>query len=399
MKLGILGGTFNPPHNAHMEMAALARDTLGLDRVLLMVAADPPHKRVAGQVPAQDRLSMARLAAESLPKLEASDLELLRDGKSYTADTLAALSEQYPGAELYLILGSDMLLDLKTWRTPERIMRLAAIAAVARQGQCESDRQAAQALEAAYHARVTLLSGEVPPISSTSIRRRLEAGLPVADMLPPSVERYCYEEGLYFPERIRRIQRMLRQALNHKRYVHTIGTVRTAAALAEAWGADPEQARLAALLHDCAKDYPPAAQAVLGGDDTGIPSVQHAFAGAVVAKNRYGVSDQAVLRAIRLHSTGDAGMTLLDKITYLADLTEPNRRFPCVDTMRGYLKMGPDHAMYKALLRTKDYVERGAGQGCDGFHPAGERALADLTQRCAMLDAPSAGDKNSPPCA
>ena len=107
MKIGILGGTFNPIHKAHMQMARIARDELKLDLVLLMVAADPPHKDVEGHVAAEKRLMMARLAAQDVDGVEASDLEINRPGKSYTADTLEEVSRLYPGAELVLILGSD----------------------------------------------------------------------------------------------------------------------------------------------------------------------------------------------------------------------------------------------------------------------------------------------------
>ena len=384
MKLGILGGTFNPIHNAHIQMAEIARDALGLDRVLLMVAADPPHKCVDGQVPAQRRLAMARLAAEGLNRIEASDLEIRRGGKSYMSDTLAALHVQHPAAELYLIVGSDMLADLKTWHCPKLVAQRAAIAAIARHGREAHDAQAAQELKERFGARVLLLGGNADPLSSTRIRERLAAGLPVETMLPAAVERDCYEQGTYFPPDVQRMQRRLRAVLTPKRYVHTMGVVRTAAALAARWGVDPQAARTAALLHDCAKYLDPVMLEVLGGDDTGIASVQHAFAGAVVAKNVYDVQDEAVLRAIRLHSTGDAGMTMLDKATYLADLTEPNRNFPCVETMREFLSLGADYAMYRSLLRTRAYVEQMRNQGeNDAFHPAGERALAYFEAVCA----------------
>lgn len=379
--MGILGGTFNPIHNAHLQMAELAIASLHLDRVLLMVAADPPHKSVDGHVAAAHRYAMTQLAAKTVPGVEACDLELQREGKSYMSDTLALLHEQSPADELYLILGSDMLLDLKTWHCPETVMRLAIIAAVARQGQQKQDAQAAQYLESAFHARIELLAGSVDMLSSTCIRDRLEAGLPVEGMLPPEVERYCYEEGLYFPSEIQRMQQALRETLTPKRYRHTMGVVRTAASLAQKWGADPLQARMAALLHDCAKNLDPETLHALSGDDTGIASVQHAFAGAAVAKDGYGVTDERILHAIRLHSTGDADMTLLDKVTYLADLTEPNRNFPCVDDMRKLLDCGPDEAMYRSLLRTRDYVMRLQSRGeAEAFHPAGERALAYFQQ-------------------
>ena len=117
--------------------------------------------------------------------------------------------------------------------------------------------------------------------------------------------------------------------------------------------------------------------------------MQHAFAGAVVAKNCYGVEDESILRAIRLHSTGDADMSVLAQVTYLADLTEPNRNFPCVDEMRALLPMGHDYAMYRSLLRTRAYVKRMRHEGQDdAFHPAGERALAYFSSLCSKAGLP-----------
>ena len=124
MRIGILGGTFNPIHAGHVQMAVAARDALRLDRVLLMVAADPPHKRVAEAVAGAHRLRMAQLAAAGLPRVEASDLELRRTGRSYTVDTLRELHGRYPGASLYWIVGSDMLHDMPTWHRVEEIFRL-----------------------------------------------------------------------------------------------------------------------------------------------------------------------------------------------------------------------------------------------------------------------------------
>ena len=380
MRIGILGGTFNPIHNAHLQMARIARDALALDRVLLMVAADPPHKVVDDQVSAAHRHAMAALAAADEERIEASDLELRRSGKSYTADTLAILQAEYPGAKLYLIVGSDMLADFPTWYHPERIAALADIACVTRHGQSAADEANAQLLQEQFSARLHMLHGDADVLSSTEIRERLDAAEPIAGMVPASVERYCYEQGLYFPPDVQQMQQKLRAAVDEKRFVHTMGTVRTAIDLAARWHADARKARTAALLHDCAKRFDPVTLSVYGGDDTGILSVMHAFAGAVVAHNFYGVGDQAILRAIRLHSTGDAGMTTLDKVMYLADLIEPNRRFPAVGALRESIRLGEDDAMLLALTRVRQRVCEMCREGEEtAFHPAGERAIQYFT--------------------
>lgn len=356
MRIGVLGGTFNPIHSAHLQMAEAARDAFMLDRVLLMVAADPPHKRVAGAVAGTHRLRMAALAADPLPRVEASDLELGREGPSFTVDTLTELGARYPGAELFWIVGSDMLLDLPTWRRVETLLQLATIIAVPRPGESAADADAAAHLRRAFGARVLPLDVPVDAVSSTLVRQRVAEALPVTGLVPEAAEQYLYEEGLYLPSAVDAVRRRLRGALSPKRYGHVMGVVRQAASLCALYGAPRAlypKARLAALLHDCAKQLPPDRLAVLAGDDTpGADNVLHAAAGAVLARTAYGVTDDAVLRAIRLHCTGDAGMTLLDMIVYLADLTEPGRAFDGVERYRAHLGDGPAAAMRLAIAGT-----------------------------------------------
>ena len=136
MKIGIYGGTFNPPHLGHLVSARFAMDHLGLDRLIFVPAGDPPHKELPRNAPpAQTRLELVKLAADSLllrEKIEVSDLEVRREGKSYTADTLRVFRERYPGDELWLLMGADMFLTLQNWKRPEEICSLAHLAAFAR---------------------------------------------------------------------------------------------------------------------------------------------------------------------------------------------------------------------------------------------------------------------------
>lgn len=371
MRIGILGGTFNPVHNAHLQMAALARDTLSLDLVLLMVAADPPHKPVSGAVAGGDRLAMTRLAAEPLACIEASDLELTRTGKSYTVDTLGELHARYPGSALYFLIGSDMLQNFPTWRRPHDIARLAALAVTPRIGEDAADAENAEAVRAEFGAEIVFLPAGADPISSTEVRERVSRGLPVDALVPLSVELYLIERGLYFTEAVRQMQQKLRQRLSAPRFLHSCGTVAEASRLAAKWGADPAKAQLAALLHDCAKCMPQDRLQALAGDDTLVAPILHAHAGAVVAREEYGVTDEAVLRAIYLHATGDADMSVLDMVTYIADIVEPYRNYPGVAEIRAMVPLGPERTMLFALTRTREHVLRNDHP----FHPATLRAL------------------------
>ncbi len=379
MKIGVLGGTYNPIHKAHLQMAELARDTLALDRVLLMVAADPPHKTVDAAVDAETRLMMARLGCAGVDRVDACDLELRRGGKSYTVDTLTELHRLRPGDALYLIVGSDMLSDLPLWWQPERIAELAQIAYVPRSGQESGDEAAAERLRRDYGAKVWRLPTAVDAISSTVIRARLMAGRPVDGMMPMAALLYCMERGLYAPGEVKETLEALGGRISGKRLRHSAGCAVAAARLAESWGADPQKARLAAILHDCAKNEPAARLFLLSGDDTEILAVQHAFAGAVLAKMDYGVTDDEVLRAIRRHCTGETNMSLLDKIIYLADVIEPTRSYEGVDELRRRAAEGPDRAMLYALTRSAAYIHKTKKAG--GMHPATLRAICYFEER------------------
>ena len=161
MKIGIYGGTFDPPHLGHMEAARAALEQLNLDRLLIIPDCEPPHKDLSAEAASpQQRLAMAALMADGLgPRAEASDLEIRREGKSYTADTVEQLHEQFPDDELWLLMGTDMFLTVQNWYQPERIFQYAGVAAFARR---EEDTQALFAeqskyLEETFHARTTVV--------------------------------------------------------------------------------------------------------------------------------------------------------------------------------------------------------------------------------------------------
>ena len=200
MHIGLLGGTFNPIHNAHVQMARIARDEAALDTVLLTVAADPPHKRVDGEVPAQERYRLTQIAVSGEERIVPSDLEILRGGKSYTLLTLQELGKLYPGAQISIVLGSDMLADLPNWYHPEEVLALADVLCVPRIGRNENDAETARMLAERYSARIRILSAKADMISSTEIRKKLFDGSPVEGLMPDAAEQAAYEGGEYFPD-------------------------------------------------------------------------------------------------------------------------------------------------------------------------------------------------------
>lgn len=190
---GVLGGTFDPPHRAHRALAEAARDQLGLDRVLLVVAADPWQKRGDVEAPAVDRLAMAEALARGGEKIEASALEIERGGPSYTAETLEDL--EAPGRELVVVLGADAADRLDTWERSERVRELATIAVADRaagpDGFAVVDRLRAQGW------RCEVVDLPAVDISSTEIRERRRRGEAVDDVVPPQVVRVIEERDLY----------------------------------------------------------------------------------------------------------------------------------------------------------------------------------------------------------
>ena len=188
-RIGVLGGTFDPVHNAHLAIAHAALREARLDRVLLVVAARPPHKEKGSHASAADRFAMAQAAAADEPGVEASRLELDRAGPSYTADTLRELAQAHPGARLFLIVGQDSLTDLPGWRESEAILDMARILAAPRAG--EPDPPPAVA------GKFDMLSLAATPISSTEVRGRIARGEDVGDLVPPRVAALIHERGIY----------------------------------------------------------------------------------------------------------------------------------------------------------------------------------------------------------
>ncbi len=185
-RVGILGGTFNPPHIAHLVCAQEARDQLGLDRVLLMPALVPPHKEVPDDPGADARLAMCRLATAGDPGLEVSSLELEREGPSYTVDTLRVLHDREPGDELTFIVGGDMAESLPSWREPREVLRLARLA-VTQRDESRAERLVQTLAPLHDGSRVTFFDMPRLDVSSTDLRRRVSDGRPIRHLVPGAV--------------------------------------------------------------------------------------------------------------------------------------------------------------------------------------------------------------------
>lgn len=206
MRIGVFGGSFDPVHVGHLLAAECCREQAGLDRVLFVPAATPPHKRDRTLAPAEDRLTMLRLATGGHDAFEVDPLELERGGVSWTVDTLAALAASRPGAELRLVLGPDALADLPSWREPERIVALAEPLAVERESLDDvaalaADRRLAAVLGPDRLARLVAGRVRMPAVGirASAIRERIAAGRSIRFLVPRAVEAYVTTHGLYRP--------------------------------------------------------------------------------------------------------------------------------------------------------------------------------------------------------
>lgn len=385
MKLGIYGGTFNPPHWGHLTSAAQAVRALELDQLLFIPAAIPPHKTLpAGSPSAEQRLEMMEIAADAASvewnlkgRMEVSDMELRREGKSYTVDTLTQLHEQDPDAELWFLMGTDMLMSLQNWYRPETICSLARLCAFARAEEDDLAKLEAQAglLRETYGADVHILPLEkVVDLSSTRVRQALEGGEDrekARAMIPDPVLGYILRNHLYGTNAdLKRLtdgdlECCSLSMVYAKRHAHIRGVAETAARLAERWGADRELSWKAGILHDCTK-YLSLEEHLAICEKYGVEiddmeresaKLLHSKTGAALARHIYGMPGP-VCDAIFCHTTGKAGMNLLEKIIYLADYMEPNRDFDGVEELRKLCFEDLDKALLMGLQMSVDDLNR-----------------------------------------
>jgi len=192
--IGILGGTFNPPHRGHLALARHAREELGLERVLLMPAHSAPHKGEDEDPGPERRLEMCRLAVGGEAGVEACGLEIERGGPSYTVDTLRTINASEPEAELTFILGADMARTLPAWREPRALVELTSLAVAERE---DTSRAEVLGALAPLSARVRFLAMPTLDVSSSMVRERVRHGEPIAGLVAPEVAEYIAEHRLY----------------------------------------------------------------------------------------------------------------------------------------------------------------------------------------------------------
>lgn len=192
-KIGIFGGSFDPPHLGHKRLVCCAADKLSLTRVWIIPAGNPPHKTGVRLAPGKDRLELCRRTFGDIPQVEIIDWEIRRAGKSYTVQTLRQIRREYPQAELFLLLGADMLGSLHTWYCYEEILQIARVCVMARDEIPPNNAHLRQQAQ----QRIVYLEGKPLVISATQLRQRLAAGQDVDGYVTQEAAAYIREKGLY----------------------------------------------------------------------------------------------------------------------------------------------------------------------------------------------------------
>ena len=359
MKIGIFGGSFDPPHLEHYYLAKSAVDSLALDKLIVIPAHTPPHKRGKTLTDDSTRFALCKLAFADLLKVEVSDYEMRKGGVSYTFETCEYFRSLYQDATLFWLVGTDMLRDFPTWRHPEKILENVTLAVCARAETGDWLKKEREDFYRIFKKEFAVIGYDGKEVSSTQIRVLSAAEENVAPLVGERMANYIKEKGLY---RVPFAKDGL-ALLKPERKEHTFRVAELAVKRAPSLGIDERVAITASLFHDCAKYLDENHEYLKDFEvDQCVPApVIHQFTGAYIAEKFFGVQDRDVLNAIRYHTSGRAGMSVLERLIFLADMLEPDRDFKGVDELRTlFWKKDDDlnHCMDDALKLNLAYLNK-----------------------------------------
>lgn len=362
-KIGVLGGSFDPVHNRHLEIAQCALNEFKLEKIIFIPSGYPPHKTVYASI--WDRIQMLNLATADNKLFTVSDIEAQRSGYIYTADTMEILVAQNPDCEFYYIIGEDSLNYLDEWHDPQRLFKLCKFI-VCKRFNTTSDRRWEMSK---LGAKLYFLTMNADNISSTEIRDTLKIRQ-YSNLIPISVFEYIYENGLYGVvqnnTKLKDYIIKLSTMLTNKRLAHSLAVANTARYLAYIHKVYPELATVAGLLHDCAKCMSLSTLQKIAKDnnlyldfDIYNSALLHAPVGSLLAKTVFGIEDENIFSAINYHTTGISGMNALDMIIFLADKIEPTRAsYPGLEELRKLCEIDLKKAMVLSITSTSSYLKK-----------------------------------------
>lgn len=359
MKIGIYGGSFDPPHKEHLNLAKNAVRELSLDKLFIVPARVPPHKKNHEIVCGKDRINMITAAlnarADGLP-IEVSDFEINSTETSYTYLTVRYFKEVYKDAELYFLVGTDMLKDFPTWKNPSEILTNAKLFVTQREGEdLDNAKKDFCSTFLGQEDRLIVSKYTGKKIASSDCRYRLLLGLSTESYFDGAVIDYINENHLYLGDEK---AEYVRKSLPISRLTHTLGVMNLAKKYAKKLGADEDKAVLGAMLHDVAKYLDPKDFKDFTIDSDVPRSVVHQFLGAFIAETILNVSDRDVINAIKYHTTGRANMSVLEKIVFTADLLEEGRTYEEAPVLRDAVDKNFDEGFKLCLKRLKAFLAK-----------------------------------------
>jgi nicotinate-nucleotide adenylyltransferase len=362
-RIGVLGGSFDPIHYGHLILAEQIKTEAALDKVVFVPAFVSPFKIWNKPALSSHRLQMLKLAIGDHESFEISTIELDKGSPSFTYETLKKLQKSYPkGTELFFIIGTDAFMQIEEWNYSQKLLSEFSFLIGLRKGYDECKLESIlNELRNRYPLKAQYIRIPELEIAASDLRDRLAAGKSIRFLLPDSVIQYIAEQGLY-TNISRLLESFVKNKVTHSRLMHTVGVVDMARELAHKYGADPEKAEIAAWFHDAYRE-------------TG--NLEHGPVAAEEIKRQFGVDDPDILNAIRYHTTGRPGMSLLEKVIYLADSLESGRVYPDIEILRSKTCESVDECLYFLMVHTKKYVE---SLGLT-FHPRSIDAIEELRQQ------------------
>ena len=388
MKIGIMGGTFDPIHNGHLYIAEKAMEEYALAKVIFIPTGISYMKQ--GVSSAIHRYEMSRLAVKDRPDFEISDIEVFRGGYTYTCETIEELKKMYPDDKFYFIIGTDTLFMMEKWKNYEYIFQNVTLIVANREDEHQKEqKEKAEDLKKKYNAKIKFLNAKQYDISATLLRASFKIKSPeykIHPDCPDTVIRYAEENHLYdeVPMTEEEMLELLKLDLKPKRIVHSLSVLETAVELAKIHGCDMEKARIAGLLHDCAKylskedklhlcnefEYP------VSDLELENHELLHSKAGAALAQKKYGVTDPEILDAIYYHTTGKPDMNTLTLIIFISDYIEPGRTHsPKLDDFRKLAEKDLNKCAACILEETLLYLESRPNNKVKAIDPTTKQAF------------------------
>lgn len=352
-RIGIIGGTFDPIHMGHIEMARAAKKRFSLDDVVFIPGGNTPHKDTHCVTPAKIRFDMVKAAVGA--EFPVCGYEVEKDSFSYTSDTLEYFKSNE--CELYFIVGADSLDYMERWHCPEIIFADAVIIAFGRKS--FDMQKKAEALKDLYGAKILFAEDKICDISSTEIRLLTDMGISAKEYLPDAAYDFITKNHMY-EGYFTGMREKVRQYEKESRFVHTLGVCKMAVKMAQHFGEDIKKTYAAALLHDIAKNISDDEMyemckrynVELCDFEKKNPQVVHAKLGAYLAKRDFNITDDDIINAIKWHTLGRCDMTTLEKIIFVADMAEEGRSFDGVEKIRKAAFSDLDRAVLECVSQT-----------------------------------------------